>query len=194
MKIIGLTGGIGSGKSYVCQLFNQKGVPVYNSDLRGRDINNNHPVVKEAYINRYGPGIYVNGVLDRNRVSQIVFSNRNELDWINGLIHPIVKADFEEWLTLQNSTMVIKEAAILIESGAYKQCHQIIIVVAPVDVRIKRVMQRDGLTKEQVEQRIANQMTDKEKKKFADFVIVNDGIQLVHKQVDEIFNKLNILE
>jgi dephospho-CoA kinase len=190
MIVAGLTGGIGSGKSYVAKYFESLGVPVYNSDARGRDLNNTHPVIKSAFIKRFGEDIYQNALLNRQKVAELVFNDKEALQWINNLVHPVVGQDFSIWKKQQNAPFIIKEAAILIESGAYKECDKLIVVMAPVELRIERVVKRDGLTKDQVMQRIANQMTDEERERYADFVIINDGILSVEKQIDKIINQL----
>jgi dephospho-CoA kinase len=190
MIIVGLTGGIGSGKSFVGDVFIQLGIPVYNSDLQARELNDNHPKIIEALTQRYGPDAYIKGKLNRPLVAQKVFNNKQELQWLNHLVHPLVRVDFGEWLSRQNSAYVIREAAILIESGTHSDCDAIIVVTAPFEERLKRVMQRDNLTKEQVLQRMANQFTEDERLKYADFIINNDGIQLVKAQVEKIHNEI----
>jgi dephospho-CoA kinase len=190
MKIIGLTGGIGSGKSYISSLFLQMGIPVYNSDCRARELTDTNPEITQALSNRYGFDIYINGKLNRPLVARRVFSDKEELKWLNHIVHPIVKVDFEDWKKRQYSPYIIREAAILIESGTYTDCSSIIVVQAPVNLRIERVIKRDNLTKEQVLQRMANQLSDEEREKYATYLIYNDGIQLVEPQIKIIHNKI----
>lgn len=190
MKKVGLTGGIGTGKSYVAEYFKKLGVPIYNSDDRGRQLNNTHPTLVRAFVEYFGQDIYIKGELNRQKVAEIVFKDKEALLWINRLVHPIVREDFNQWVRQQTSPVIIKEAAILIESGAYKDCDKLIIVTAPLDLRIDRVVRRDGLTRDQVLQRISNQMTDEERKKYADFVIINNGIVNIEEQVNVIMNQL----
>ncbi len=187
---VGLTGGIGSGKSYIAGYLKTLGVPVYNSDVRGRVLSNTHPLIIKAFIERFGAGIYTEGQLNRKKVANIVFNDQDALHWINQLVHPIVQEDYNRWVEEQHARIIVKEAAILIESGAYKDCDKIVVVTAPIKVRIERVVKRDHLTEGEVLQRILHQMDDEERKGYANFVIVNDGILPIEPQVDKILYQL----
>lgn len=188
---VGLTGGIGSGKTYVSNLFQQKDIPIYNSDERGKFLMNNDSQVKLNIIDLFGSQAYNNSGLNREYIAEIVFSDKNKLAKTNSIIHPAVQKDFENWTKKHNSyPYIIKEAAILIESGAYKQLDYIIVVSAPLNIRIERIAKRDNMTLEAINFRMLNQMPDNERLKYANFTIENDGIMLVDKQVDEIHNSL----
>lgn len=191
MIILGITGGIGSGKSFISKKFEEKGIPIYNSDLRAKELMQTNSVIKKELIKKLGSKVFIGKNINRELLANQIFSDKSLLSWINNLVHPLVKYDFEHWVKQQKKTIVIKEAAILIESRAYKQCDKIIVVTAPKEIRIKRVILRDNLTLKQVTNRIANQITDSERLKYADFTIINDGIKVVTTQVDEIFNELN---
>jgi dephospho-CoA kinase len=190
MIILGLTGGIGSGKTYVANIFENKGVPVYNSDIRAKILMNTNDIIKQELVQKFGQDVFIDNVLNRSMISDRIFSDKSLIDWINDLVHPIVKLDFEEWLLQQKASIVIKEAAILIESGAYKQCDEIVLVTAPNEVRIERIKRRDNMTLEQIKKRMSNQMTDSERVKYADYIIVNDGIKIVNTQIDKIIKKI----
>jgi dephospho-CoA kinase len=191
MIIVGLTGGIGSGKSYVSNEFAKLGIPVYSSDDRAKELMVSNSEIKGGLLELFGKNAFENNVLNRKWIAEKVFTDKTLLDAINRLVHPIVANDFENWCQkhfLQK--IVIKEAAILIESGAYKNCHCVILVTAPKDLRIERVMQRDKLSYAEVVNRIENQLGDNEKLKFARFVINNDGIANVKNEVKKIIKEL----
>ena len=190
MIIIGLTGGMGSGKSFVAGKFEKKGVPVYNSDMRAKELMETHPAIKKELIDKFGSMVFKNNLLNRKLIAGRIFNDKLLLTWINELVHPVVKNDFEQWVSEKKTKIVLKEAAILIESGAYKQCNKIIVITAPKPLRIKRVMLRDNMSYKEVEERMAKQISDTERLKYAYYTIINDGIKVVDKQVDAIFNEL----
>ncbi len=185
MLKIGITGGIGSGKSTVCKIFETLKIPVYNADISAAKIINTNTELKKALISLFGEDIYTDlGILNRKKLAKIIFSDKEVLAKVNSLIHPAVRADYQEWLEENiEAKFTIKEAAILFESGAYKQVDKVITVFAPEELRIKRVMNREPITREEVLRRIKNQMTEKEKIKRSDFVIYNDEKQLLIPQV-----------
>ena len=182
---IGITGGIGSGKSTVCKIFETLKIPVYNADISAAKIINTNKELKKALISLFGEDIYTDlGILDRKKLAKIIFSDKEALAKVNSLIHPAVRADYQEWLEEnKEAKFTIKEAAILFESGAYKQVDKVITVFAPEELRIKRVMNREPITREEVLRRIKNQMSEEEKIKRSDFVIYNDEKQLLIPQV-----------
>ncbi len=189
--IVGLTGGIGSGKSTVAKVFQSLGVPVFNSDLEAKHIINNDVEVIRAITFEFG-NVYENEKLNRIKMAEVVFNDNNALDKLNKIVHPKVAEYFENWiLENNNSSILIKEAAILIESGAYKQIDKIVLVTAPKAIRIQRVISRDSISKEKVIGRMNTQLSDKEKLSYADFFIINDDIQMVIPQVLAAYNKLN---
>lgn len=183
MKVIGLTGGIGSGKSTVARIFSKLGIPIYDSDQRAKDLYSESLELKSAMILQFGANIYVNNEIDRKKLAQIVFSDKLQLELLNNLVHPLLQQDFEHWKTAQKSTYVIREAAILIESGAYKNCDKVIVVTADEKTRIERVMKRDSVMEVDVKHRISNQLNDGVRLEYADFEISNDGSSSLIEQV-----------
>ena len=191
MLKVGLTGGIGSGKTTVSEIFHSLGIPVYNSDKRAKYLMENDPSLRVAIIQYFGEESYRSEGLNRLYLSEQVFSDKSKLQKLNSIVHPVVGNDFALWCKNQSAPFVLKEAAILIESGAYKGLDKIIVVTASENVRMERVMERDGVKASEVRDRINNQMTDSERLQYADFIIDNDGIQMLISQVKEVFNKLN---
>jgi dephospho-CoA kinase len=191
VKRIGITGGIGSGKSIVCKVFELLGVPIFYADNEAKKIYDDEHV-KAILINRYGHEIYLpDGKLNKEKLSKIIFSNQDELKYINSLIHPLVAKAYSEWCEKhKHFPYTLKEAAILFESGAYKELDKVITVSAPVELRINRVMKRDNLSRMQIEERINNQWTEEERIKHADFVIYNNDEHLVIPQILDLHKKL----
>ena len=190
MLKVGITGGIGSGKSTVCRMFVLLGIPVFSSDDEGKRLLAEDPEVRSALIAAFGPEIFVNDVLDRKALGAVVFSDRASLDRLNTIVHPAVRAAFSAWAQKQQAPYVINEAAILVETGAYKQLDHLIVVTAPEGERIARVMRRDGATEEHVRARMSNQMDDAARADVADSIIVNDGESMVIPQVLAVHGKL----
>lgn len=188
IKIIGLTGGIGSGKSTVASFFKELGVPVYIADDAAKIILEQQETVeliKQTFEN------VVNGTkIDRKKLAAVVFGNEDNLKQLNAIIHPAVKRHFEEWIKVQRYPFAIKEAAILFESGTYKNCDQIITVTAPLEDRISRVMQRDNANREQILARIQHQWTDEKRIENSNYVISNTNLDLTKKQVLRIYTEL----
>ncbi|QYS85880.1 dephospho-CoA kinase [Flavobacterium oreochromis] len=192
-KVIGLTGGIGSGKTTIAHLFRDNGVPVYIADEEARNIME-LPETIEQVANLFGEEVLLGGKIDRKQLSQIVFNDPSKLKKLNNLIHPLVAKHFDEWLQNYNSfPFVVKESAILFESGSYKNCDKIILVTASQETRIKRVMKRDQLTKEAVLERIKNQLSDGEKLIKSDFVIKNENLEETNKKFSDILKFLSNL-
>lgn len=189
---IGITGGIGSGKTTVCRIFKQLGIPVFYADTVAKEIMVTDPVLREGIINTFGSGSYeLSGKLNNKHIAQIVFNNKVELEKLNALVHPAVFRAFESWQQTIPADVPynLKEAALLFESGSYKMCDYSILVTAPKTVKIQRVMERDGVTSEQVEARMDKQLSDIEKNKMADFLITNDESQSVILQVLELHHQ-----
>lgn len=184
-KIIGITGGIGSGKSLVSELFSSLGYPSYNSDKEAKRLYIT-PEIKKEVISIFGEGIYSGNALNKAVLASKAFSNKILLEKLNQLIHPAVGVHFQNWLEEQDSNLVFKEAAVLIESGAYKSCNVILTVSAPESLRIARVMARDGVSETEVKARMDKQLSDKEREYYADWVILNDETNSVIKQVMKI--------
>lgn len=182
---LGLTGGIGSGKSTVAKIFEEFNIPVYFADDRAKWLMN-QPKLKKEISQTFGKEAYNRGKLNRAYLADVVFKNRGALETLNGIVHPAVADDFESWCNYQKSDIIVKEAAILIESGAVDSVDEVVVVTAPVKVRIDRVMGRDGVTEEQVFDRLNNQMTDSQRLKHATYVVDNSGKQLLIPQVKTI--------
>lgn len=190
-KIIGLTGGIGSGKSTVAKYLISKEVPVYIADDEARKLMQSKAVIN-AIVKVFGPEVLGNdGLLDRKALANIVFNDKEKLALLNGIVHPKVKKHFEAWVE-KNKThpFVVKEVAILFETQGHLQCDKTILVTAPLDVRIERTMKRDHVTKEEVLIRIQNQLPDEEKVKLADYVIQNINLEDTYNQIDELLKDL----
>lgn len=175
---VGITGGIGSGKSIVCRVFNALGIPVYLADDRAKSIINTNPDLVAAIKDRFGPSVYgPDGLIDRKQLAALVFGPGNEanLHALNNMVHPIVALDTLRWVEANSGApYLIKEAAILFESGAYRAVHYSVLVTAPFELKLARVMARDGAARHEIEARMANQWSDEKKTELADFVIVND--------------------
>ncbi|MFC4687007.1 dephospho-CoA kinase [Epilithonimonas pallida] len=174
-KIIGLTGGIGSGKTSVAKLLEEKGFPVYYSDDEAKNIVNKDSALKEKIIKLLGIEAYIDGVYNRKYVAEKVFNNSELLEQLNHLIHPAVRIDFENWVEAQNSEYVFKETALLFELKLNQQCYKSLLITADDNLRIKRTMDRDGKTYREVEAIIQKQMPEKEKCKLADYIIYNNS-------------------
>lgn len=189
-KIIGLTGGIGSGKSTIAEYFASLGVPVYIADDEAKKILYT-PEASLEIKQAFGDVVFTNGIPDREKIAKLVFNDPEKLSRLNSIIHPKVSEHFLEWVH-NNSTapFVIKEAAILFESGSYKNCDEIILVTAPVETRIQRVMQRDNVTRERVLERMANQWNDDKKAALSNYIIENVDLQDAKSQSYSIFNDL----
>jgi dephospho-CoA kinase len=189
-KIIGLTGGIGSGKTMVVEYFKSLGIPVFIADEEAKKLMTSHDIIN-ALSNEFGNEILKNGILNREKLAQLVFNNPKKLQKLNGIVHPKVKIHFENWVEKhKNYPFVAKEAAILFESGSYKYCDTIITVTCPLEIRLQRVMKRDKTDRESVLKRIENQWTDEQRIAKSDYVIDNLSVESTKKQVDEILKKL----
>jgi len=190
-KIVGLTGGIGSGKTTVAHHFKALGVPIYIADDEAKKLMNATTILRKIKL-LFGEEIIENKRINREKLAKLVFSNPEKLDQLNKIIHPEVKKHFQKWLEKhKNQHYIIKEAAILFESGSYKDCDYIITVVAPLESRIERVLKRDNTTREAILSRIKNQWNDEDKIKKSNFVIQNEDVKEVIKKTYEIHNLLN---
>lgn len=190
-KIIGLTGGIGSGKSTVANYIAAKGIPVYIADAEAKKIMDDAEVIQEVQKLFDANVILDSGLLDRAAIAKIVFVDKERLNALNKLIHPKVKHHFKEWLKHhKNEKFIIKEVAILFESGGDKECDKVILVTAPLETRIKRTVKRDKVDVEAVKARIKNQLSDEEKKLKSDYIIENISLNKTFSQVDKIIEIL----
>lgn len=189
-KIIGLTGGIGSGKSTVASFFKELGVPVYIADDEAKKLMEDPEIVSKVQ-SVFDENVIENNALNRKKIAELVFSAPEKLKKLNSVIHPEVKKHFLSWVKLNNNhPFVIKEAAILFESGTYKDCDKIIVVTAPEAVRIQRVMSRDKVSEDQVLERIKNQWTDEKKIQLSDYVIQNTDFESTKRNVVKILKEL----
>lgn len=188
-KIIGLTGGIGSGKTFVARLFEEKGVPIYLADDEARKISESN-AVNVKIKDYFGESVFDNGVLNRKKLGSVVFNDAQKLTVLNSIIHPLVKEHFERWVSQQKAAFVLKEAAILFESKSNEGCDFVITVEAPIEARIKRVMTRDSLSEEEVRNRISRQMTEEERTEKSDFVIQNTDKEETKKEVNNIWEHI----
>ncbi|WMJ72781.1 dephospho-CoA kinase [Cytophagaceae bacterium ABcell3] len=183
---IGITGGIGSGKTTVCKIFQFLGIPVYNADERAKWLMQHDDSLKTALAAEFGSAIFNDGgSLDRKALASIVFNNQEQLEKLNAIVHPAVGKDFDQWAeSYPDSPYVLKEAALLIESGSYKKLFRTIMVHAPEEVRMQRVLARDSFrTEDDVKKIMESQMPEKEKTSKCDHVIYNDGVNMVTPQV-----------
>lgn len=192
MKIVGVTGGIGSGKSVVCRIFEQLNIPVYEADAEAKMLYEKYPELKQSIKDLISEeAVDKNGNINRKKLAEIVFNDDVKLASLNKLVHPIVKWDFENWIDSHKGfPYLIKEAAILFESGANKQCDLVIAVISPLELRIERIRQRDKKTKAEIEKIIATQLSDEELIKRSDFVIYNDERQMLVPQVLKIHGEI----
>lgn len=175
MKRIGLTGGIGSGKTYIAGILEKMGYPVYYSDAQSKVLTDTHPLIREKLIARFGREIYTAQGLNRKVLAELIFASEEHRLFVNELIHPLVRNNFEHWCSEQRSPIVFNEAAILFETGAYRQFDGTLLVVAPLELRIERVMQRDRCSQKEVEERMKSQWSDDQKIPLATAVITSDG-------------------
>ena len=189
---VGLTGGIGSGKTTVSNFILDYGIPVYNSDSKGKTLMNTNLKLKNDIISIFGESVYENGILNTNLLSHIVFSDPKKIEQLNNLVHPKVAQDFNQWVGKNNNKpILVKEAAILIESGAYLNMDKIILVVSEKSTRINRVSKRDNFDLESIEKRINLQLKDNEKIKYADYIIENNStLEHLKLEVLKVVNKI----
>ena len=189
-KIIGLTGGIGSGKTMVAEYIKSLGIPVYIADDEARELMASDKII-DAVSSAFGKEIINKNKLNREKLAQLVFNNPEKLHKLNSIIHPEVKKHFDAWVeSHKDSPFVFKEAAILFESGSYKYCDAIITITCPLETRLKRVMERDKTDRESVFKRIQNQWTDEQRIAKSDYVIHNLSVEATKKQVNEILKIL----
>jgi dephospho-CoA kinase len=189
MLRIGLTGGIGSGKTTVARVFETLGIPVYHADDMAKHLMNTNEELKSSITKEFGKEAYGEGELDRKYLAGIVFNDKEKLALLNSLVHPVTIQDAEEWMKKQTSPYVIKEAALLFESGAAEKLDYIIGIYAPQHIRVKRVMERDKIPVEEIMKRITRQIDEEMKMKLCDFVIINNDQQLVIPRVLELHKK-----
>lgn len=190
MKIVGLTGGIGSGKTTVAGFFKDLNIPVYIADEAGKKLMNTSSEIRNEIIGLFGENAYEGELPNRKYIASRVFNDPEQLAKLNNIIHPAVEADFREWLSKQTSAYVIYEAAILFETGGYKKCDLIILVTAPQKLRVERLQKRDDSSKSEIQERMNNQWSDEKKSGMADFIINNTELTQTKLQVEHIHGKI----
>ncbi len=183
MLKIGLTGGLGSGKTSVAAIFEVLGIPVYYADIAAKTLMNENKAIKDSIQNHFSSEVYLDGNLNREFLAQQVFNDEKKLALLNSIVHPATIKDANEWIKKQSSPYIIKEAALLFESGSNNFLDFIIGVSAPLDLRIKRAMKRDNISEQQVMARINKQMPEEEKLALCDFIIINDEEHMILPQV-----------
>ena len=193
-KVIGLTGGIGSGKTTIAGFFKQNGVPVYIADDGAKKVMQSAEIINEVKLT-FGESLFDNDVLNRPKLAEIVFNNADKLAKLNSIVHPAVKRDFELWLSQhQEYEFVIYESAILFESGRYIECDYIVTVTAPIEIRIERVLKRDNTTRENVLNRMKMQWDDEKRISLSNFVINNSNLKIAEEDVVKILKILKITQ
>ncbi|MEW4924212.1 dephospho-CoA kinase [Algibacter sp. 2305UL17-15] len=190
MIIVGLTGGIGSGKTTVAKEFQSLGIPVYIADVEAKKLMNRSKVIKRKLIALFGDKAYIEGKLNRPFIANIIFNDTSYLSKMNGIVHPKVARHFEKWVAKQDAPYVIKEVAILFENGGDKQCDFTIIVTAPKSLRIKRLLKRDNTSEEKIKSIMKNQWSDAKKVALSDFVISNKTLEKTKLQVLDIHQQI----
>jgi len=188
--IIGITGGIGSGKTIVCKVFATLNIPVFHADDEAKKLYDTSPELLEKLVHLFGDDILTGGRLNKTKLADLVFQRDDLLKELNAMVHPLVGQSFATWHNQQSSPYVIREAAILLESGSYRDCDLIILVTADESLRIKRVMERSKISSGEVQKRMAKQWTDTDKRAFADFEINNDGKALIIPQIISIHESI----
>ena len=191
MYKVGVTGGIGSGKSVVCRMLQECGAEVYNSDLRAKELMASDETLRRELSERFGEQTYVDGQLNRAYLAERVFGNKEELAALNSIVHPRVLSDFEQWAEKQQSEYVVIESAILFESGIDKIVDTVVAVMAPEDLRIERTVKRDALSREQVEERIHNQLSDDERCARSKYAVVNIDLDELEEDVEQLHRRLS---
>ena len=189
MKMIGLTGGIGSGKSTVARIFEHMDFPVFYSDKVAALLMDHDPLIRDFLKKLTGESMHTDQGLNRKKLADYLFNDKALLNKVNEFVHPLVGQEFDRWASKQHARLIINEAAVFIETGSFKRFDKVILVTAPVEMRIQRVMKRDKSTRMEVERRIANQWTDEQKIPFSDYVITNDGSPLLI-QIEGIIDQL----
>ena len=190
MLRIGLTGGLGSGKSTVAHIFEVLGIPIYYADDASKRLMNDDAKVKEAVQNMFGKEVYPEGKLDRKYLAEIVFKDEKKLALLNSIVHPATLQDAAEWMSKQTAPYAIKEAALIFESSSHTSLDYVIGVKSPLELRLQRAIKRDNLTKDEAMQRVSRQMDEEEKIRLCNFVITNDEKEMVIPQVLALHQKI----
>lgn len=190
MYKVGITGGIGSGKSTVAKLLRDRGVAIYNSDRRAKELMVGNEALRQTLIAAFGAECYTADGLNRAWLAQRVFNNEAELTKLNAIVHPAVMQDFAEWSLAQQGSYVVLESAILLEAGLESHVDVVVAVMAPKELRLERAMQRDGASREQIEERMRNQMSDEERTDRAKYAVVNIDLEELEEDVEQLHRRL----
>jgi dephospho-CoA kinase len=193
MKIIGLTGGIGSGKTTVAKLFEELGAPVYNSDLKAKKLMQESKEIRNAIVDLLGEESYALKKLNKKYIADKVFGDKELLQKLNAIVHPAVRKDFISWVKKKKTPYVIQEAAILFENNSYKIFDKVILVKAPKEARLERILARDNISREEILARMENQWNDSKKIPLADYIIENTDLEETKLQVEKIHHQLTKL-
>ena len=188
MKVIGLTGGIGSGKSTVAEFFKELNVPMYVSDIEAKKIMHKNPLVVASVKKLFGEEAYLDGHLNRQYIAGIVFQDKSKLSALNAIVHPAVHNDFQEFCLRQKADYVVYESALLFENKSESQFDAVVLVVAPLELKIERIQKRDGATREEIEARIQNQLSDEIKMKKTDIILHNTDLEKMKAEVQKLHN------
>jgi dephospho-CoA kinase len=188
---VAVTGGIGVGKTLVCEIFKKLGIPVFNADFVGKQLLDSDTGIKQKIVSLFGNGIYLpNGAVNRKKLAEMVFNNQIALEKLNGIVHPVVRKNFQNWAQNQQAPYVIQESAIIFESKISGIFDKIVTVTAPFELRVTRVMKRDNVSGDKVIERMKNQLPEEEKIKQSDYIIVNSGKEMILPQIINIHNSL----
>ena len=191
MYKVGITGGIGSGKSSVCKMLALRGVPIYDSDSRAKQLMVTDAELVRLVSQRFGADVYVDGMLNRQVLAARVFTDKDALAELNSMVHPAVMRDFERWAAEQQTAYVVMESAIIFEAGLDDKLDAVVAVMAPRSLRLERAMQRDGATREQIEERMRTQLSDDELARRAKYAIVNISLDELDEEVEQLHRRLS---
>lgn len=191
MYKVGITGGIGSGKSYVCSILGELGVAVYDSDSRAKELMLSSAELREALMSRFGCEVFTAEGVNRAYLAERVFSSEEELRALNAIVHPAVMADFDRWAEEQEGEYVVLESAILFEAHLEDRVDCVVVVMAPEELRLERAMRRDGASKEQIESRMRNQITDEERADRSKYAIVNIDAEELREDIEQLHRRLS---
>lgn len=191
MYKVGITGGIGSGKSSVCKMLALRGVPIYDSDSRAKQLMVTDAELVRLVSQRFGADVYVDGMLNRQVLAARVFTDKVALTELNSMVHPAVMRDFERWAAEQQTAYVVMESAIIFEAGLDDKLDAVVAVMAPCSLRLERAMQRDGATREQIEERMRTQLSDDELARRAKYAIVNISLDELDEEVEQLHRRLS---
>ncbi len=191
MYKVGITGGIGSGKSSVCKMLALRGVPIYDSDSRAKQLMVTDVELVRLVSQRFGADVYVDGMLNRQVLAARVFTDKVALAELNSMVHPAVMRDFERWAAEQQTAYVVMESAIIFEAGLDDKLDAVVAVMAPCSLRLERAMQRDGATREQIEERMRTQLSDDELARRAKYAIVNISLDELDEEVEQLHRRLS---